>query len=469
MRFITPPAGAFTISNPMSLPTLLLFPNYLGGGFGHTGRCLALAETWRAHGGNAVFALGGPHVQRVREAGFEVHELRTPRYTAHHNTGLAYVHVSDMAYQVARDGFDHPRVVRQALEEARQIVRRTSPQVLVGDGYVLTRLIGRQNNLPVVQIAKSVAHPRPAPLVWWETTPTHVVAPDIAPVFGPVFEELGLPPLNRATDLLDGDLLLLPSILPLDPMRPLPPKTYYVGPMVRQEGEGGTPPPDWLLALEEEGRHVVYVTVGGASGIAGDKTFFRLVSKALGEQPYQVVISTGGLPFPDDIPLPSNIRLVRWISHRHILPRARGVVFHGGYTRMEILLHGLPSVVIPFHTEQEYYARLMQRAGASIMLPYSTAPYQRLNVRWRGGLPWKQRTYSLHVRTRVTLQPETLREAVEAILQRPSSLRASAGALQQSLRAMNGAEQARGLIARHFSPALSPQALSSVASSPLPG
>ncbi len=452
----------------MALPTLLFFPNYLGGGFGHTGRCLALAETWRAHGGRAVFALGGPHIQRVRDAGFEVHEMQTPRYTARHNTGLAYVHVSDMAYQIARDGFDHPRVVRQAMQEAVSIIQRVSPDVLVGDGYALTRLIARQNDLPVVQIVKSVAHPRPSPLIWWETTPREAAPPNIAPVFGPILKELGLPPLSRSTDLLDGDLLLLPSILPLDPMRPLPPKTYYVGPMVRRVGK--TPPPQWLLDLEAMQSPLVYVTVGGSSGSAGDETFFQLVNEALGGENYQVVVSTGGRKPPQDAPVSPNIHLVPWVSNYHILPRSQGVVFHGGYTRMEVLLNGLPSVVIPFHTEQEYYARLMQRAGASIMLPYSTAPYQQLNVRWRGGLPWKQRTYSLHVRTQVTLQPETLREAVDALLNRPA-LRASAAALQQSLQAMDGAEQARGLIARLFNKSLvpSPPTIPAVASSPLPG
>ncbi len=449
----------------MSLPTLLFFPNYLGGGFGHTGRCLALAEAWRAHGGRAVFALGGPHIRRVHQAGFDVYEMQTPRYTARHNTGLAYVHVSDMAYQIARDGFDHARVVRQAMQEAGQIIQRVSPDVLVGDGYALTRLIAHQNGLPVVQIVKSVAHPHPSPLTWWETTPRDVSPPDITPIFGPILKELGLPPLHRSTDLLDGDLLLLPSILPLDPMRPLPPKTYYVGPMVRRADN--TPPPQWLLDLEATQSPLVYVTVGGGSGIAGDESFLHLVEAALGGEAYHVVVSTGGKKPPPSASFSDNIRLVPWVPNHHILPRAQGVVFHGGYTRMEVLLHGLPSVVIPFHTEQEYYARLMQRAGASIMLPYSTAPYQRLNVRWRGGLPWKQRTYSLHVRTEVTLQPETLREAVDALLNRPA-LRASASALQQSLQAMDGAEQARGLIARRFKSTVPSPPISAV-SSPLPG
>ncbi len=436
------------MQNHMTPTTLLFFPNYLGGGFGHIGRCLALAETWQKFGGRAVFALGGPHASRVAEAGFEVHPLHAPRYTPRHNTGLAYVHVTDVAYQVARDGFDHPRVVREALKAALDIIERVQPDALVGDGYILTRLIGMAAGLPVVQITKSVAHPHAREQLWTEPAAADVRPPDVLPIFRPVLKSLGAPPLQRAIELLDGDLLLLPGILPLDPMRSLPPRTYYVGPMVRRI-PGRIAPPPWLAALEEKGEPIVYITVGGASGIAGDPTFRHLVIAALGEQPYQVVFSTGGQDPAADITLPGNIHVIPWIAPQTILPRARAVVFHGGYTRMEVLLHGLPSVVIPFHSEQEYYGRLMQRAGASILLPYSTAPYQKMNILWRGGRPWKRSSYTLQVRTHPTLSPQTLREAVDAALHHPS-LRASAQALQQALQAMHGAEQAARRIQRHI-------------------
>ncbi len=419
------------------MTTLLFFPNYLGGGFGHIARCMALAETCQMHGDNAVFALGGPHKTRVAQAGFKVYELQTPRYIHRHNTGLAYVHVSDMAYQIARDGFDHPRIVQQAINEARNIINEVHPDALVGDGYALTNLIGKISGLPVIQIAKSVAHPQPVPLVWWETSPKEIDIPDISSVFNPVLKKFNLPPLGRSAELLDGDLLLLPSILPLDPMPTLPPRIFYVGPMVR--APQGTSPPEWLLRLGND--PLVYVTVGGASGIAGDPAFLRLLLTALGKEPYQVVISTGGLEPPADIEIPPNIHLVLWVAHEHILPRASAVIFHGGYTRMEILLHGLPSIIIPFHTEQEYYGRLIQRAGAGINLRYSNAPYQKLNVRWRGGLPWNQKTYSLYVRTEPTLQPATLRDAVAGVLTH-EAMHASARALQQSLQAMDGKNQA---------------------------
>ncbi|RMF39355.1 MAG: hypothetical protein D6755_14335, partial [Anaerolineae bacterium] len=421
------------------MATLLFFPNYLGGGFGHIGRCLALAEAWQKRGHQAVFAMGGPHMERVEQAGFDVYPLHTPRYTPHRNLGLAYVRVTDIAYQVARDGFDHARIVQQALKESQEIIRRVQPDALVGDGYLLTRLIGLATKLPVIQITKSVSHPHVPPPAWTDAPLPGVVPPDIIPVFKPILRALGAPPLTHPLDLLDGDLHLIPGILPLDPLPSLPPRTHYVGPMVRAPRGKGTPPP-WLQSLAEKEEPIVYITVGGASGIAGNPTFQHLVVAALGGRPYQVVFSTGGQEPPEDISLPQNIHFTRWINPHNILPIARTVVFHGGYTRMEVLLHGLPSVVIPFHSEQEYYGRLLQEAGASIVLSYSTAPYQRLNVMWRGGRPWKRSRYTLQVRTQPTLSPATLRDAVEATLHHPS-LRASAEALQKALQSLQGSDQ----------------------------
>lgn len=430
----------------------LFFPNYLGGGFGHTSRCLALAEALTRRGGKVAFALNGPHLQRVIQAGYETYVLETPRMPKSSASAFAYIYIPNMSYQLLRDGFDHPRVVEKALTTALEVVQKVRPDVLIGDGWPLTRLVAHRAGLPVVQLVKSIVHPQPERLVWGEEPLAGMIVPDPGPVFNPVLDKIGLPTLTRAEELLDGDLLLLPSIPSLDPMTVLPPKTFYVGPIIRQSSLA-QPLPPFFSALNGT-RPVVYFTIGGAAGHGGSETLFKLMIEALAGNDYQVIASTGGKVDPKSLGgLPSNIRLERWIPNAEMIARSDVVIFHGGYTRMEILQQGLPSVIIPFHSEQEYYGRLVAGAGAAIVVPYSEEPYYCIQARWRGGSWWKSKRFTLHVRLKPTLSPDCLRSAVAKTLTDPT-IRLKAQALQSFIESYGGCEQALDLIESHRLPGI---------------
>lgn len=417
------------------------FPNYLGGGFGHTGRCLALAEAWVRQGGQAAFATGGAHAHRVAEAGFTCHPLHFPRPGNPSSFAPAYVYLTGMDYQIVRDGFDHPLKVDIALWEARRIVERERPDVLIGDGWPLTHLLGRQTGLPVVQLVKSVANPWPAKLTWWEDAPEGLIPPEPGPVFNPARKRLGLPSLGCAEELLDGDLMLIPSIPALDPVPNLPTNMAYVGSITRDAAQKE---PAWFEQLDAK-RPLAYISVGGAAGNAGSTAFYRLVSEAFAQSDFQVVVSTGGKALPDGISTSPHIRWETWVPTAAILPRCAAIVFHGGYTRMEVVECGTPSVVIPFHSEQEYFGRQMARAGISVVLPFSEEPYTRYIARWRGGKWLKVTPYSIHVRLNPTLQAEALGEAVAGVVQN-TALRSQAQVLQAELNAYGGCELAIDLI-----------------------
>jgi UDP:flavonoid glycosyltransferase YjiC (YdhE family) len=419
----------------------LFFPNYLGGGFGHTGRCLALAEAWESRGFQAAFAIGGVHAHRVAEAGYACYPLHFPRLGKPSQFSPAYVYLTGMNYQIVRDGFDHPLKVDITLWEARQIIEREHPDVLVGDGWPLTHLLGRQMGLPVVQLVKSVANPRPAKLTWWEADPEGLIPPDPGPVFDPARKRMGLPALGCAEELLDGDLMLIPGIPALDPMPNPPANMAYVGSITRRSAQKA---PAWFDQLNAN-RPLVYITVGGAAGGAGSSEFYQLVRQAFEPTDFQVVVSTGGKALPANPASEPKIRWETWVPTAAILPRCAAIVFHGGYTRMEVVESGTPSVVIPFHSEQEYFGRQMADAGASILLPYSEAPYTRFEARWRGGKWLKVSPFSIHVRLKPTLQADALRAAVTNAVTNPM-LRSQAQELKAELNAYGGCEQAVGLI-----------------------
>jgi len=422
----------------------LFFPNYLGGGYGHIGRCLALAHTWKQQGGEAIFAINGPHTRRVKESGYKSYLLKTPRMGKPSRITPAYVRFDDMAYQIVRDGFDHPWVVKRTLKEAQQIVEEIKPDILIGDGWPLTWLVGLQTRLPVVQIVKSIAKPRPEKLVWWEPIPERSTAPDPRPVFNPIFEQLGFNPIVRAEDLLEGDLLLIPSIPELDPLTDTTPNTHYVGAIIPQSNI--TQSPVWIAQLDQS-KPVVYVTVGGAAGHDGAGDFFRIMAEGLGKVEAQVIVSTGGKIDPANIPYASpNIRWESWVPTSIMLEYSDLVIFHGGYgTRMQVVEQGLPSIIIPFHSEQEYSGRQMSSNGAAALLHYSEEPYTTINAKWRGGRLFRKQNYSLHLRIRATLRPEKLQHAVEESLHH-QNMRIKAQELQYELKSYGGCEQAVELI-----------------------
>ncbi|MFQ6101259.1 MAG: glycosyltransferase [Anaerolineae bacterium] len=428
---------------------VLFFPSDKGGGFGHISRCLALAEELTRRGGEVAFVLRGPHAGRVAAAGWTV--FRPPRLSlpAHlrqwlkaaldrFQPGPAYFFFSDLNFQVVRDGFHTPKAMQQAVEWDLDVVNRFRPDVLVGDVWLLTSIVGRLAKLPVVQIVRSALHPACPQLVWWRSLPSQIRSPDVAPIFNPILEQWGLPPIKQANDLLDGDLLLVPSIPALDPLPPNAERTHYVGPLVRSalwqaQGTalGGRCMPDWLAALPRD-RPVVYVTVGGGSDSVRGLDLLPLWDATFAGTDWEIVVSTGGRAVGRRWRRRGNLRVFPWVPGAAMVARADGVLFHGGYgTMMETVRAGMPSVVLPFHTEQESNGRRLQQSGAARVLAPADDDLEPVKGRWGGG------EFTSLVCRRLAFHPHQVREAVSSILH-DDLYRSSAARLRCSQAAYSG-------------------------------
>jgi UDP:flavonoid glycosyltransferase YjiC (YdhE family) len=397
---------------------VLFLPNYLGGGFGHIGRCVALAQEFSLRGDDVVFMMNGPHVKSVTSDHFKVRLVDYPPMPfSGGGNAPAYMFVSDMSYQVVRDGFSDRNIVDKSITACLNIVKEIKPDLLVGDGHCLTGILGKISGTPVVQFIKSVVNPFPEKMVWWEAVPDLFIPPDPLPVFNPVLKKYGLKEISRAEELLFGDLYILPSIPLLDPMKKIPENYHYVGPIIRKTGENEVEMPKWFEELDRE-KSVVYITVGGAAGHGGNREFFKIVSEGFEKSDLQVVVSTGKKVEYLKEYSNNRVKFVSWVPGVQMIAASNVVVFHGGYTRMEILKQGIPSVVIPFHSEQEFYGRLLEDAGVSKMIPYSSDSYSRIERRWKGGAAWfGKKKYSIHFRLHPTLNGRTLRETVESVLE----------------------------------------------------
>jgi UDP:flavonoid glycosyltransferase YjiC (YdhE family) len=273
-------------------------------------------------------------------------------------------------------------------------------------------MLAALEGLPLVQIVRTATHPTAPCLMWWEEPPKDLVSPDPKPVFNPILKGLGLPPIEKGEDLLQGDLYLLPSIPDLDPL-PEAEATFYTGPLARfiDQNDELT---EWMSRFDSQ-KPLVYVTIGGGAGPVGGPRFYQMLFEAFGSEDVNVVASTGRRISPEDLPEPpANFRLESWVPGQAVIAKADLVVYPGGYgTTMEIVRAGKPGLVIPFHTEQESNGRRLEQQSAGKVLLPASGEGERLEKPWYGG------SFSYRVFTESSLSPSELRRTVKEMLEDP--------------------------------------------------
>jgi UDP:flavonoid glycosyltransferase YjiC (YdhE family) len=333
------------------------------------------------------------------------------------------------------------QAVECTLERYRHVVQTFKPDILVGDTNLLLWILAREVSLPVAQIVRYASHPKTAKMIWWESEPVGMIPPNSADLFNQILSKMGLKPINRAEDLLEGDLYLIPSIHEIEPV-PLDEKTFHVGELTLSESEGEAP--IWFEAMNN-GQPLVYVTIGGGAGNVGNKLFFSTIIKAFSNKNIQVVVSTSSKFNPQDFTnLPPNIHFFEWVPGKFLISKANLVVFHGGYgTMMESIACGKPTVTIPFHSEQEGNGRRLEQAGCGRVVKLSRENYKQIEGKWKYG------KYSYLVQNRYDLRPEELFENVDKILFKAEYLH-NAQRLQSKLKEYHGAVKTLDLLEKHL-------------------
>lgn len=375
------------------------------------GRCLALADELSSRGWKTGMLLNGSHAKAVKEAGLRIYKPWFPKIRdATATSTVFYTYIVDGNIQIIRDGYVRPWRFWAAVGEALCIVKKFRPTVLVGDFSLLTWVVGKQADLPVVQIAQSISHPADPRIIWWEDVSPGMLSPRIEPVFNPVLEKWKMNPIHRVEELLQGDLFLIPSIPELEPLPQNVTNTHYIGALFLQKSET----PAMQGNKQTETRKKVYVTIGGGAGTVGNLKYFEIINKGLGDGPWSAIVSTGRRFDPSKLPkAPSNIVYQQWVNGPAVIKNSDVVVFHGGHgTMMETVHFGIPSVILPFHSEQEGNGRRLEACSASIVISPSTMKESMRIVRNR----WSYGEFAYLVQPVNTLTAEILREAVTRVL-----------------------------------------------------
>jgi UDP:flavonoid glycosyltransferase YjiC (YdhE family) len=310
---------------------------------------------------------------------------------------------------------------------------------MVSDTNLLLRLLSMLVKVPAVQIVRYAFHFRTAGLRWWKETPEPMVPPSSSSVFNPLLEKMGVYRIVKAEDLLRGDLYIVPSIPEIEPISP-DNKTIHVGQLSATGKEQEPAVPPW--AGETNTSHpLVYVTIGGGAGTVGNKLFFSTIIEAFANKDIQLIVSTANKCDPSVFPiLPGNITFYKWLPGRQAIAAADLVVFHGGYgTLMENLSAGKPSLVVPFHTEQESNGRRLEQLGCAQVLKLSRQDFIKIERKWPYG------DYSYLIQNRYDLTPAELYDTVTNLLGKTSYIKNAQG-LREEIAQYGGAKKAVDLL-----------------------
>jgi UDP:flavonoid glycosyltransferase YjiC (YdhE family) len=432
---------------------LLFFPSALGGGFGHISRCLALAQEAKLRGHNCVFVIDERKYEKRLRDDFKTFVSKTRSQSSLFSSvkdrfarlkspvGPLFIEFTGLDYQVVRDGLVNEQLIKTRLAQYLRVVRTFKPDVLIGDTNLLVWMLSKEIDVPVVQIARYASHPKTANLIWWKNEPEGIIPPDSSALFNPLLMRMGLGPIRRAEDLLQGELFIVPSVPEIEPI-PGDGKTVHIGELTVSRRNYEIP--SWFQEID--GRHpLVYVTIGGGAESVGTKSFFYTIAEAFANRPIQVVVSTSSrFESPDVANPPSNIRFFEWVPGKLLISRADLVIFHGGYgTMMESIACGKPSIIVPFHSEQEGNGRRLEQLGCGLVVKLSREAYRRIEARWGCG------TYTFLVQNRYDLTAEELSGAVDELLQNDEYLN-NAQSLRSKITDYRGAERAMELIENHW-------------------
>jgi MGT family glycosyltransferase len=146
-------------------------------------------------------------------------------------------------------------------------------------------------------------------------------------------------------------------------------QTLFVGGL--PEPPDGSPP-QWLRDIPPAAP-LALITLG--SIFTGDLGFFSWAAQAAARVGYVPVVVLGWNPIAPDAKaelkaaLPKTTRLLNWVDFRHVLPRTRLMVHHGGMgTTHAAVVYGIPQMVVPHAADQRGQARRVAQAKVGLNL-----------------------------------------------------------------------------------------------------
>ena len=429
----------------------LFIPSDYGGGLGHVSRCVALAEEFRRQGDECVFIITENHRRLLEDLGFKAYTIPDSKlrnlFLPFSKSRIVqvngrtdkpvYVEFSSIDYQVTRDGYLDEFASLRRFKSGLKLIEALRPDVLIGDIHLLALPWGRNLRLKVVQITRFMGFPPRPNMIWWKPAPVQT-PPDVRQVFAPICQLANMPEIQKAADMLKGDVYLIPSSQEFEPIpTDLLENTFFAGPLLCSWKKQSA-----LSSFRSEtGKRRIFISIGGGARGVGHLELFRLLVEALKGLPVEVLISTSGkFPASNLSQLPSNFQIADWVDGHKAQRWCDLAIYHGGYaTTHELLVKGRPGFVLPFHTEQEGNGRRLEQLKIGAVLPICKEPLETVSYQWRYG------QYSFSAGYEIALTSHDIRNKVAALLE-DSDLKGRLKTFAESLLAQGGTQKAVQII-----------------------
>lgn len=311
-----------------------------------------LAQAWRDHGDEVVFATGGAARSEIEGLGFELVELP------------------------AFEGFDGPSFKRslEGMDGAGRVLtvlgflfdraaRWTTPLAAVAQDFKPDVILGESTSWAAL-FAGELAD-TPVATFHYNPANTSFLGQLLGARFAEFRAELGLPAdpefaaLNRWLTLVGGPPEWFAS-------RPLPPTAHLIQPP-DVDARAGESIEELLRGFDR--RPLVYATLGTTFNAQED--VWSMVLDGLAKLDANVIATVGRDLDPDDFGgHPANVRIERFISQALILPCCSAMLAHGGYgSLMGALRHGVPVVSVPLAAaDNARHAAKLEELGAGIAI-----------------------------------------------------------------------------------------------------
>jgi len=311
------------------------------------------------------------------------------------------------------------------------LITETGTEVVVDFWNPYACMAAKIIGIPLITVIQADLHPQSKGFIWWSSPPADLPRP--APVVNIVLEEYGQPPIDTIGDLLIGDLTLVIGTPEIDPL-PETADVQYVGALLWERKPAELPSRIDNLRTDQP---LVWIYTGNPRYLKGMGTAFDssvIISaclEALGNEPMQVVLTTGYHSFPRKfLPLPPNFHLEPFLPGLAMAERSDLIIHHGGYGSCQTGLYtGTPALIIPTYSERESNARRIASQGAGDFIVPETDKRGRKKY----------------------VSANDLRDKTYAILSE-KSFAANARRLGEKLKTHGGAPQAARLIEAHLKP-----------------
>ncbi len=173
---------------------------------------------------------------------------------------------------------------------------------------------------------------------------------------------VGLPPLDYIHNGISRRLAIVATFPELEYPRPVEPWVKVTGPLMWEQpfGDVELPPGDDPLVL-----------VAPSTSQDPQQRMLLAALRGLADLPVRVLASTNRRPVPGGpVRVPTNARLVDWVSYARTMPRCAAVVCHAGHgTVVRALASGVPVVACPAAGDMAENAARVAWAGAGVSLP----------------------------------------------------------------------------------------------------